>query len=239
MRILSFAKRNFLEIIRDPLCTVFALLLPLILLIVFQHIKIPSEVYNIDNFAPGIVVFGHSFITLFTASLVAKDRSTSLLTRLCASPMKTADYLLGYIISILPIVLIQNIVFFAAAVLLGLNFSINIFLAIISSLPISVLFISLGILIGCVTSEKASGGVSSIIVQLVAFTSGMYFSSDMLGKGFDIVCKILPFSSCVDITKGILNGDFTELFIPCIIVCAYLIVICTGSSLLFVKKLKS
>ncbi len=239
MRTLSFAKRNFLELIRDPLCTVFALILPLLLLIIFQQIKIPGEAYKIDNFTPGIIVFGHSFITLFTASLVAKDRSTSLLTRLCASPMKTSDYLFGYIISIIPAVLIQNIVFFVTAVLLGLNFSINILLAIASSLPISVLFISLGILIGCVTSEKSSGGVSSIVVQLVAFTSGMYFSSDMLGKGFDIVCRILPFSSCLNITKGILNGDLSGLLIPCLIVGAYLVVTSICSSLLFIRRLKS
>ena len=63
---------------------------------------------------------------MFTSSLVAKDRSTSLTTRLGVSPMKSIDYILGYSISVLPIVLIQNILFFVTAMLLGLNFSINI-----------------------------------------------------------------------------------------------------------------
>ena len=36
MRTINFAKRNFKEIIRDPLSIVFAILLPLFLLFIFQ-----------------------------------------------------------------------------------------------------------------------------------------------------------------------------------------------------------
>lgn len=81
MRMLNFANRNLKEIIRDPLSIIFAILLPLFLLFIFQQFEIPNEVYQIENFTPGIVVFSFSFITLFTAMLVAKDRGTSLLTR--------------------------------------------------------------------------------------------------------------------------------------------------------------
>src|SRR5574344_1327234 len=121
MRILTFTNRNFKEIIRDPLSIIFAILLPLFLLFIFQQFKIPNEVYKIENFTPAILVFSFSFITLFTATLVAQDRSTALLTRLCTSPMKSSEYILGYMLAILPIIIIQNILFFVAAILLGLN----------------------------------------------------------------------------------------------------------------------
>lgn len=239
MKTLNFAKRNLKEIIRDPLSIIFAILLPMFLLFIFQQFKIPNEAYIIENFTPGIIVFSFSFITLFTATLVAKDRSSSLITRLCASPMKIKDYILGYTLSVLPVVILQNILFFITALLLGLKFNINILFTIIISLPISVLFILLGILIGCITTEKSASGVSSIIVQLVAFTSGMYFSSDIVGKGFDIICKILPFSNCLNIIKGILNENYDKLLMSSIIVIVYIIVISVLTSLLFSKKLKS
>ncbi|HCH28965.1 MAG TPA: ABC transporter permease, partial [Ruminococcaceae bacterium] len=70
MRTLNFAKRNFKEIIRDPLSIIFSVVLPLFLLWIFQQFKIPSENYKLQNFTPGIIVFGFSFITLFTATLV-------------------------------------------------------------------------------------------------------------------------------------------------------------------------
>lgn len=239
MRTLNFAKRNLKEIIRDPLSIIFAILLPLFLLFIFQQFEIPNEVFSIENFTPGIIIFSFSFVTLFTATLVAKDRSTSLITRLCASPMKIKDYILGYIISVLPVVILQNVLFFIVAILLGLTFNINILFAIMISLPISVLFILLGILLGSITTEKSASGVSSIIVQLVAFTSGMYFPNEMVGKGFDTICKILPFSNSLDIIKGVLKGSYNDLLIQAIIVIVYTIVIGLLASIIFSKKLKS
>lgn len=239
MRALNFAKRNLKEIVRDPLSIIFAILLPLFLLFIFQQFEIPSEAYSLENFTPGTVVFGFSFITLFTAVLVAKDRGTALITRLCAGPMKTRDYILGYTLSVLPMVLLQNVLFFTAAVLLGLKFSVGILLAVLVAIPISVIFIMLGILIGSVTSEKSASGVSSVAVQLVAFTSGMYFSGDMIGDTFAVVCKILPFSNCLDIVKGILNRNYDSLLLPSVIVAAYIVFLSVLTCVLFSKKLKS
>ena len=238
MRILNFAKRNFKEIVRDPLSLIFAIILPLFLLFIFQQINIPSESYNIENFTPGIVIFGFSFITLFTATLVAKDRSTSLLIRLGISPMKSVDYILGYMLSILPMILIQNILFFALALILKLPFTPYILLAILISVFISIIFISLGLIIGSLVSEKASSGISSIVVQLVAFTSGMYFPLELLGNGFATVCKVLPFESCVTILKAFVNANFT-LIEPrnIIVLLVYTTLILVASILIFKKKM--
>lgn len=239
MRTLNFANRNFKEIIRDPLSIIFAIILPLFLLFIFQQFKIPSEVYKIENFTPGIIIFSFSFISLFTATLIAKDRSTSLLIRLGTSPMKPIEYVLGYTLAVLPIVILQNILFFIVAIFLGLNFNMNVIYTILVSIPISILFIALGILIGCVTTEKSASGVSSIVVQLVAFTSGMYFSTEMVGDFFAKICNILPFSRCVDITKGILNNNYENLLTATIIFAVYTIVIVGISIIVFKKKMVS
>ena len=206
-RMFNFAVRNFKELIRDPLALVFEIILPLFLLFIFQQFNIPSENYRLENFTPGIVIFGLSFITLFTATLVAKDRDSALLMRLGASPMKASDYIFGYVLSLFPIILIQNILFFSMTCMMGLTFSFGIILAIIVTLFISIFFITLGILIGSLVSEKATGGVGSIIVQLVCFTSGMYFPSEMVGDVFAKICEFLPFESSVKIS-------FTTAF-PC------------------------
>ncbi len=207
MRMLNFAKRNFKELIRDPLSLVFEIVLPIFLLFIFQQFNLPDNIYRIENFTPGIILFGFSFITLFTSTLISKDRTSSLLIRLGTSPMKSSDYILGYMLSILPIIIMQDILFFITAILLGLSFSINIIYTILVSIVISMLFIALGILIGSLVSEKATGGLGSVIVQLVCFTSGMYFSKEMVGKGFAFICDILPFESCLNIVRGVLNGN--------------------------------
>ena len=240
MRMLNFAKRNFKELIRDPLSLIFEIVLPIFLLFIFQQIKVPGETFLIENFTPGIIVFGFSFITLFTGTLVAKDRSSSLLIRLGTSPMKSSDYILGYIISLIPIIFIQESLFFIVAILLGLNISINILFTILISLLISILFISFGILFGSLVSEKASGGVGSIIVQLVCFTSGMYFSKDLVGKGFAKVCELLPFEGSLNIIKGVLNNKLDIITTQnIIVVLLYTVFILILSIIVFNKKMVS
>ena len=240
MRTINFAKRNFKELIRDPISIIFEIALPIFLLFIFQQFKIPNEIFKIENFTPGIILFGFSFLTLFTSTLIAKDRTSSLLIRLGTSPMKSSDYILGYILSIIPIVIIQDVLFFIVAMFLGLNFSINIIYTILISIIISILFISLGILIGSIASEKGTGGLGSIIVQLVCFTSGMYFPKDTVGKVYGKICELLPFESCLNIIKGILNSNLDIISIRNIIVfLIYTITILILSIIVFKKKMIS
>ena len=240
MRMLNFAKRNFKELVRDPISLIFEIALPIFLLFIFQQFNLPDEIFKIENFTPGIILFGFSFITLFTATLIAKDRSTSLLIRLGTSPMKSSDYILGYVLSIVPIILIQELLFFTTAILLGLHFNINIIYTILISLLISILFISLGILIGSTVSEKGTGGLGSIIVQLVCFTSGMYFPREMVGKFFSTICEILPFESCLNIIKAALNNNWSIVSTRNIITFAiYTIIILIMTIIVFKKKMVS
>lgn len=240
MRTLNFAKRNFKEIIRDPLSIIFAILLPLFLLFIFQQFKIPSDNYKLENFTPGIIVFSFSFITLFTAMLVSKDRTTSLLVRLGISPMKPIEYILGYMLSIIPIIIMQNVLFFILAMALGFSFSINIIGAMFASIIISILFIANGIIIGSLVSEKASSGISSIIVQLVCFTSGMYFPRESLGDVFAKICEFLPFESCVTIIKGIMNNELEIITIRNVfVITLYTVLLLIISIVVFKKKMTS
>jgi len=240
MRILNFAKRNFKEIIRDPLSLIFAVILPLFLLFIFQQFNIPNESYKLENFTPGVVVFGFSFITLFTATLISKDRTTSLLIRLGISPMKPMEYILGYMLSIIPIILIQNILFFILAIILGLSFSISIIWTVLVSIIIAILFIAIGIIIGSISSDKAASGISSIVVQLVCFTSGMYFPREALGKVFGKFCEYLPFESCLTILKVVMNNNLESIQPRNVaIFVVYTVAILVISVIIFKKKLTS
>ena len=240
MRMLNFAKRNFKELIRDPLSLIFEIVLPLFLLFIFQQFNIPAENYKLENFTPGIVLFGFSFVSLFTSTLIAKDRNSSLLIRLGTSPMKSSDFILGYIISLIPIIVVQDILFFTVACLLGLTLSINIIFTILISIFISILFIALGILIGSLVSERATGGLGSIIVQLVCFTSGMYFPKESIGNVFRVICEILPFESSLNIIKGVLNNQLDIISLQnIIVVLVYIILTLVLAILIFKKKMVS
>lgn len=236
MRALNFAKRNIKELLRDPISLIFCIGLPLFLLIIFQQFKIPSIEYSLSYFTPSIVIFSFGFITLFTAQLVSKDRFTSFLTRLFASPMTSKDYILGYSLAIIPIAIIQIILFFIVAIILGLEMSVNVILTMLILIPTSLLFVALGILIGCITNDRQAPVFCSLIVQLIAFTSGMWFSIDMVGSVYKLICKILPFSHTIDLTRTFLlnNGSIIE---PLIVVLIYTIFIYILAIITFKKRI--
>ena len=238
MRIITFAKRCFKEIVRDPLSFIFSLILPLFLLFIFQQFKIPNEVYKLNNFTPGIILFSFAFVTLFVATLVAKDRETSLLIRLGVSPMHPHEYIIGYMLAVMPMVIIQNILFFTLAIILGLTFSMEVIWTILVSLVISLLFIFLGILIGSITKVKSASGVSSVIVQVVCFTSGMYFSTDLVSNTFAKICSLLPFGRALNIIRNVLNMEVLNI-LDILVVLVYTVVVLVISIIVFKKKMIS
>lgn len=239
MKMMSFAKRNFKEIVRDPISLVFLIGLPVFLLVIFQQFKIPSDVYKIENFAPAIIVFGFTFITLFSGLLLSKDRTSSFLTRLFSSPLTAFDFVAGYSISIIPVALMQSILFLLVGSFLGLTLNINILITVLISLLISFLFVSMGLLIGCFFNDKQTPGFASIVIQLCAFTSGMWFDISMVSGFFKSVCLTLPFKYAVDLVKNALAGNFSNMLIPILIVLGYTLVTYFVAILILKRKMRS
>ena len=141
MRMLAFVNRNNKEIIRDPLNLAFGLGFPLVLILLLSAIQanVPVSLFEIEHLSPGIVVFGLSFMTLFSATLISKDRGSSWLLRLYTTPLTPVDFILGYTLPIIPFAVAQSIVCYIVAIILGLDITVNILLAVLFVIPVSVL----------------------------------------------------------------------------------------------------
>lgn len=218
MKTILFSKRNTKEILRDPINLFFALGFPLILLLLFYIINnaIPAEannnMFNIENTAPGIATFGTAFFALFAGMLVSKDRTSSFLMRLFTSPMKATHYLLGYTLPLLLMAIIQSLITFIFAIILGLPFTINIFLAMITVIPISLLFIGIGLLCGSFLNDKAVGGIcGALLTNVAGWFSGVWIPLELIGGVFKQIAVILPFYHSVEVGKLVLNGSFTSI----------------------------
>lgn len=209
---LHFAKRNLKEILRDPLNLAFGLGFPLVLILLLSLIQanVPVSLFEIEHLAPGVAVFGLSFTSLFSATLISKDRGSSFMARLYTAPLTPLDFILGYVLPIIPIALAQCVVCYIAALFLGLSASVNILLSIILILPVSLLYIALGLLCGSVLSEKQVGGVcGALLTNLSAWVSGIWFDIDLLGGAFKKVAYALPFVHAVELERAALAGDFS------------------------------
>ncbi len=211
MRMMTFAKRCAKEILRDPLNIFFGLGFPVVLLFLLSTIQanIPVNMFEIDTLTPGITIFGLSFMTLFSATLVAKDRESALLQRLYSSPLTGIDFILGYMLPILPIALGQAVICYLAALPLGLTFGVHILYAIIGMIPMAVFNISLGLLCGSLLGVKQVGGIcGALLTNLSAWLSGVWFDINLVGGFFERIANALPFIHAVKMEQALFRGDF-------------------------------
>ena len=241
MRMLTFAGRNTKEILRDPLNLAFGLGFPLVLIFLLSAIQanIPVKLFEIQHLAPGITVFGLSFMTLFSATIIAKDRGSSLLQRLYTTPLTPPDFILGYTLPIIPIAVAQCAVCYIAAIILGLEITVGIVYAILFIIPVSVVYIALGLLCGSVFTDKQVGGIcGALLTNLSAWLSGVWFDLDLVGGAFQKIAYALPFVHAVETERAILAGNFTGIFPHLWWVLGYAAAALVLAVLLFLRQMK-
>ncbi len=250
-KVLAFSGRNFKEIIRDPLSYIFCLGFPLVMLVLMSIINqsIPAEanmtIFNIENLSGGIAVFGLSFIMLFTCLTVSKDRSGAFLTRLYASPMRSGDFIAGYMLPVLLLSVIQSAITFAASMIVGAVLgedSISVggaLMSIIVLIPGAVFFISAGLLFGSLFNEKAAPGLCSVIISLAAVLGGIWFDAEGTGGVLLDVCRVLPFYHCVKSVRMATAIQFDGFAPHFLITLAYALVFAVLSAVVFRTKMRA
>ena len=241
MKTLVFAKRCFKEIIKDPLNICFGLGFPLVLLLLpsAMQANIPVELFNIESLAPGVSIFGLSFMCLFSSTLIAKDKESAFLERLYTTPLRSKDYILGYLLPLIPIALIQTSITYLVAIFLGLPISINILYAILLSIPTAIFYISLGLLCGSVLNVKQVSGIcGALVTNVSAWMSGVWFDIKLVGDGFYKVANILPFLHSVELEKSVISGQYSLVLTHIYPVIIYVLIITTLAIISFLRQIR-
>ena len=241
MRMLTLAIRNTKEILRDPINLFFGLGFPIVLILLLSVIQanIPVALFEIQHLTPGITVFGLAFMTLFSATIIAKDRSSSLLQRLYTTPLTPLDFILGYTLPIIPLALAQSVVCYIAAIALGLEITVNIVYAILFVIPVAILYIALGLLCGSVFTDKQVGGIcGALLTNLSAWLSGIWFDLQLVGGTFKKIAYALPFVHAVEMERAVLNGDFNNVCEHLWWVLGYAAILFVLAVTLFLRQMK-
>ena len=241
MRMMTFAKRCTKEILRDPINLGFGLGFPLVLLLLLSAIQanIPVSMFEIEHLSPGIAVFGLAFMTLFSATVIAKDRQNSFIHRLYTTPMTPTDFILGYTLPLLPIALAEGVACYIFAVILGLKISVNILLSLVFILPIALLYIGLGLLCGSVFNDKQVGGIcGALLTNLSAWLSGIWFDLELVGGAFKKIAYMLPFVHSVELQRAVISGNLAGIFPHLWWVLGYAAIILIAAVLLFLRQMK-
>lgn len=241
MKLFTFAKRCTKEILRDPINLGFGLGFPLVLLLLLSAIQanIPVSLFEINTLTPGITVFGLSFMTLFSATLIAKDRESAFLQRLYTTPLSGFDFIIGYMLPILPIALGQTVICYLFAIPLGLTVSVNVIYAILGIIPVAVFNIALGLLCGSALGVKQVGGIcGALLTNLSAWLSGVWFDLNLVGGAFKKIANALPFVHAAEMEKALCGGDFQAAASHVLPVLLYGVLVTVVAVFCFLRQMK-
>jgi len=120
-----------------------------------------------------------------------------------------------------------------------MQFNLNIIYAVIVLIPVSLLFIAIGILLGSLFNDKQVGGIFAGFAQVVALSGGMWFDLDLIGGVMKNICYALPFAHAVDLVKGVVIGNYSGFFVHFIWITAYTVVIYILAVKVFKKNMKN
>ncbi len=240
MKILAFSSRNLKEILRDPLNLAFGLGFPLVLIFLLTMIQrnIPVSLFRLDSLTPGVSVFGLSFLTLFAATLVSRDRESALLQRLYTTPLAAWDFILGYILPLVPLALGQCLVCYLAAWPLGLRPGWQLGANLVSMIPVGLFYISLGLLCGSIFTVKQVGGICGAgLTNVSAWLSGIWFDISLVGGSFETISDVLPFRHAVELQRAIFQGNWTAVPLHTAVVAAYTLAVSALAVWLFLRQM--
>lgn len=241
MRLLSFSLRTTKEILRDPINLCFGLGFPLVLIVLLTAIQsnIPVPMFELSNLTPGITIFGLSFMTLFSAVLISKDRESALLQRLYTTPLTATDFILGYALPLLPMAIVQSIICYIAAYFFGLKINSSTLYAVLFIIPIALFYISLGLICGSVFNSKQVGGIcGALLTNLSAWLSGIWFDVELVGGTFKKIANVLPYIHAVELERAVFNGNYSDIFPHLWWVLGYMIAAMIGAVLLFLRQMQ-
>lgn len=240
MKTLTFARRNTKEMLRDKINFFFGLGFPVVLLLLLSMINsnMPIEIFTSIRLTPGIAMFGFSFIALFSGMVISRDRTSSLMMRLMTSPIRSSNFILGYVVPLIPMSIAQSIICFAVAIPLGLDVTYNMLLSILVLLPSAFVFIGIGLICGSVMNEKQVGGVcGALLTNLSAWFSGTWFDVSIAGGVFEKIADFLPFVHAVNAGRYALSGEYDLIMGELVTVIIYAVVLIVLAIIIFNRKI--
>ncbi len=241
MRFAELAIRNFKEMWRDPISMGLEIGIPAGFLVIFWALgrSMRDESFLVPSMlVPGIAVFGFTFLLMFSAVVLARDRESALLSRLLVAPLKPHDFILSYSLPYIPLVILQILLCFGIGALLGLEVTGNTGLAFLILLIMGICSVELGMILGLLFAVNQVSGVGSAIITLVAVLGGIWIDLGTIGGVFYGIGNALPFAHAIDAARAVIIGaDFSSIATDVYWVLGYTVVFFALGTFLFRRRM--
>jgi ABC-2 type transport system permease protein len=168
-----------------------------------------SKIKNpaVNFYFPGIAVYGLMILISTAAGIIAGDRERGFLSRMFTTPAKPWDFILGYSLPFIPVLIVSTLIYLGVGMALGLTIVGNLGYAFLLFFLIGLCSIGIGMIVGSLVKSESQTGISWIFIVPMAMISGAWFTVDRMPSAIRSIAGALPFIHAIDASRAVLNGS--------------------------------
>jgi ABC-2 type transport system permease protein len=168
-----------------------------------------SKIKNpaVNFYFPGIAVYGLMILIATAAEIIAGDREKGFLSRMFTTPARPSDFILGYSLPFIPVLIVSTLIYLGVGMGLGLTIVGNLGYAFLIFFLIGLCAIGIGMIVGSLIKSESQAGISWLFIVPVAMMSGAWFAVDRMPSALKSIAGVLPFIHAIDASRAVVNGS--------------------------------
>jgi len=185
---------------------------PLNIELIQSEVEIKDEYVN--NLIPGMAVFGIMILITSVGGIMVRDRTRGFLSRLMTTPARPSDFIFGYTLPFIPVIIISILIYLGVGILMGLSIIGNFGLAFLILFIMGICCMGIGMIVGTLakSEDQASGAPWVFIVPLVMI-SGAWWPVEQMPAVIKSIAEALPFLHAMDACRDVVTrgAGFTSI----------------------------
>ena len=183
--------------------------------VVFSGVQIPvsieatgiqvEDLGYMNILGPGMTAFGLLILIPASAALIASDKETGMMARLLTTPLRPWEFIAGYSLPYIPLLLIQIALYLGIAYALGLKFLGSFVLAYLILFILGLSSLAIGMIIGTFIKHPVQASASWLIIVPMAILSGAWFSTEGMNTVMRGIAKAFPPTYAISATQDIVS----------------------------------
>jgi ABC-2 type transport system permease protein len=168
----------------------------------------------VNFYAPGMAVLGLMILISTAAEIIAGDREKGFLARMFTTPARPWDFILGYSLPFIPVLIVSTLLYLGVGMALGLTVVGNLGYAFLIFFLIGLCSIGIGMIWGSLIKSESQAGVSWLFIIPISMISGAFFTVEGMPSAVKSVAGALPFSHAIEGSRAVINGASFSAIMP-------------------------
>ena len=201
-----------------------------------------SKIKNmaVNFYFPGIAVYGLMILISTAAEIIAGDREKGFLARMFTTPARPWDFILGYSLPFIPLLIISTLIYLGVGMALGLTIVGSLGYAFLIFFLIGLCSIGIGMIVGSLIKSESQAGISWLFIVPMAMISGAWFTVDRMPSALKSIAGALPFIHAIDASRAVINGSpFSAIILDLYWLVGWAVVLFAAGIILFRRTMVS